>query len=510
MDNSGIAIIYKKKNRAKLDTSHVLFDVIREHFSFHNDEATFSSSGNIPKRVYVIGKNGEFETGNLLEIKNYIIKEHQIDVNISQRVKDDLIRTIQADIKTVPELDNPDTFLKERDYQPLSIKKALKLGRGVFDIGTGGGKTYIMATLLESIYAIDPDFKCMLVVPNISLKNQTYSDFKAYKCSFTYDKWDSSGIDESCNVYIVNTGFLQKDREGEVEKTINGKIKAVKRKISKYQDIKHIIKDIKILIYDEVHLFHNKKSNKSSTLLRRIDYDHLFGFTGSLNTKTFSKYKIVGFFGPVIFNKTTKELRDEGYLAEAEIKMMKFHHQNPHEIYTFEKGQDKLKNYTSECNHVFESEFRNRKIEKLVGKLNGNVLILVERIRQGELLQEICESIPNRTVYFINGDMSVDERDRIKQELEDNDDIICIAMSKIFHIGISINNIPYLIFSYLGKAWAKTVQSVGRGLRLHENKDKLVIFDLYDNLIYSEDHANQRMELYYEQQIEFKEHDIYE
>ena len=45
----------------------------------------------------------------------------------------------------------------------------------------------------------------------------------------------------------------------------------------------------------------------------------------------------------------------------------------------------------------------------------------------------------------------------------------------------------------------KLIQSIGRGVRLHENKNKLFIFDIADNLLYGAKHLRRRKEIYEEE-----------
>ena len=42
--------------------------------------------------------------------------------------------------------------LKLRDYQHDIVKQALSFGRGIIKVGTGGGKTLTIASILSSIY----------------------------------------------------------------------------------------------------------------------------------------------------------------------------------------------------------------------------------------------------------------------------------------------------------------------------------------------------------------------
>ena len=87
--------------------------------------------------------------------------------------------------------------------------------------------------------------------------------------------------------------------------------------------------------------------------------------------------------------------------------------------------------------------------------------------------------------------------------MEEEDNVIVVAISKIFSTGINIKNIHYIVFGSGGKAKIKTVQSIGRGLRLHKNKSKLIIFDIADNLRYGQRHVEQRLALYDAEQIKY-------
>jgi superfamily II DNA or RNA helicase len=96
----------------------------------------------------------------------------------------------------------------------------------------------------------------------------------------------------------------------------------------------------------------------------------------------------------------------------------------------------------------------------------------------------------------------MDDREQVKDLMEQHNDMIVIAMSKIFSTGISINNIHMILFAAGGKSFVRVVQSIGRGLRLHETKNKLIIIDVQDNLKYSSNHAAVRTQIYKSEKID--------
>lgn len=115
-------------------------------------------------------------------------------------------------------------------------------------------------------------------------------------------------------------------------------------------------------------------------------------------------------------------------------------------------------------------------------------------------LKEICN---NKQIYFIRGEVEITERERIRSLIENRTDVVVVAISKIFSTGINIKNLHYIIFACGGKAKIKIVQSIGRGLRLHKDKDKLIIFDIADDLKYSDIHMHKRITLYEKEKINY-------
>ncbi len=80
--------------------------------------------------------------------------------------------------------------------------------------------------------------------------------------------------------------------------------------------------------------------------------------------------------------------------------------------------------------------------------------------------------------------------------MEHKQNIVCIAISKIFSTGINIKNLHYIVFGGGGKAKVKIIQSIGRGLRLHKDKKGVIIIDIADMLYYGQQHYRKRLKLY--------------
>jgi len=452
-------------------------DLIREHFSYENQGAVFARRRGawfVPARSYIIKPTGKYDVGMTMDIVKYIKKElPSEEINYS----DELLSIIK------PTLDNEkaELSLQLRDYQNEIVNDCLKFGRGVVVLATAGGKTLTIANLLERIYKKvnnKSTWKVLVIVPDLGLVNQTYADFENYKVSFTHGKWTgSSPVNLEDNVVISNIGILQSSKSDT-----------------------DWINYVDLLIIDECHKL--RKGNKVNKIIKRINTKNKFGFTGTLPDNDADLWNIFGQIGPVIYQKDSYELRLEKYVSNAIIQIVKLHYKVKPQY--SQQISDPGERYRQEFEFLFTNKFRNDTIEKLSTGVNNNTLILVDYIRHGEELLSQLSQNKTKQVYFIQGDVEVEERDKVKTLIENNNNVICIAISKIFSTGISINNLHYIIFASGGKAKIKILQSIGRGLRLHKDKSKLVIFDIADQLRYGIQHSEKRAELYKKENFNVK------
>jgi superfamily II DNA or RNA helicase len=94
--------------------------------------------------------------------------------------------------------------------------------------------------------------------------------------------------------------------------------------------------------------------------------------------------------------------------------------------------------------------------------------------------------------------------------MEYKNNVVSVAISKIFSTGVNIKNLHYIVFAGGGKSKIKTLQSIGRGLRLHESKNTLYILDIADQLHYGMQHQFKRIEFYNQEKISTQMLKLYE
>ena len=452
-------------------TDKDLFDQIRENFSVENTAARFARrySRFAPRRKYVITPTGNCELGLYWSIRQYLIKNQiKIDIEVSPT----LTKAIKVGLDK--EMVNDFKFTL-RDYQEEVIKKAIKLGTGTCVLGTGAGKTFTTAALIENFFRASGDrdtFKCLMLVPDLGLVTQTYEEFLNSGTTYKLTKWTGqTKPDFTANVIIANIGIIQ----------------------SRFED-NEWLRHIDLLIVDECHKI--TAGNKISKIVQQIRTPNKFGFTGTLPEDDLNKWSIIGKLGPVIYEKSSYELRIEDHLANVVIKVLNISY-SPAPHFSGPSG------YRDELEYIYESDKRNSLLQKLVGKLNNNTLILVNHIAHGETLEEYFSKLTNKKVYFIRGSVDVEEREKIKKIMERETNVVCVAISAIFSTGVNVKNIHNIIFAAGGKSFIRTVQSIGRGLRKHDAKDKLVIFDICDQLKYGQAHCDKRKTIYDKEKIKY-------
>jgi superfamily II DNA or RNA helicase len=457
---------------------------IKERFSVKNPGARFNRySRFMPQRIYAITPQGYCGVGLVPEIVKFL-NSQTIPFEIAMNAELEAVFKQMQFHSNVKQLQSD---YQLRDYQEEAVNKALSTGYGVIELATGGGKTLIIANLVYTVTQLMGKSKrVLIIVPDIGLVEQTYKDFVSYNFPIeTVTKWSGNNeIDTKAQVIIANMGILQSEKS----------------------DLTWF-KEVGMLIVDECHKL--RRGNKVNKLIDKIPTLRRFGFTGTLPESDIDTWNINNFIGPVIFKRTTTNLRDAAggeYIANAQALAIHLEYGAKPDYTAVAASQ----RYLTELDFIHNNQFRYVVIKNIVNKLKNNCLILVDHIVHGDNMFKELSTLQGKQVYFIQGSVEVEERRKIQQLMETSNDVVCIAISKIFSTGISIKNIHYIMFAAGGKSKIKTLQSIGRGLRVHENKNILTIIDLVDELIYGGKHFDKRKEFYALEKIQISNKTITE
>ena len=358
-----------------------------------------------------------------------------------------------------------------RDYQVDIINKFLENTQCLQEIATGAGKTLITAVLSHKC---EPYGRTIVIVPNKDLVVQTEKDYK------------NLGMD---------VGVLYGDRK-EYDKTHTictwQSLAVLEKKSKKYEadfPIDEFLEDVACIMVDEVH---KAKADVLRNLLSGV-FAHVpvrWGLTGTIPKDEHEAVGCTCSLGPVVGQMSSKELQDKGVLADLDINILQL-----------QDGMIQFSNYAQELKWLVTDENRLKEISEIVkaAAVNGNTLVLIDRIATGERLAEL-----NPEWVFVSGSMKQQDRQEEYDEISETDNKVIVATYGVAAVGINIPRIFNLVMLEPGKSFVRVVQSIGRGIRKASDKDYLNVLDITSNLKYSKRHLTKRKQFYKEQGFRFQ------
>jgi superfamily II DNA or RNA helicase len=421
--------------------------------------------------------NGRIYVGLLPYIKEYCSK-NSIEYIMEEGVENDR-NVIRESVRDFAESLRPKSRNKPiqfRDYQIDSIWHAIRTNRCLLLSPTASGKSLVIYTLVRYYHLMN--LKTLILVPTTSLVEQMYSDFIDYG-------WEDKYL------HRVYAGHDKGSKKPVVISTWQSIYKLHRPYFAQYGCI----------IGDEAHLF--KAKSLTDIMAKSGDVKYRFGLTGTLDGTQTHRLVLEGLFGQVKKIISTKELIDRGTLAKLEIDCIVLKH-------TEEEAQRvRYYTYAEEINYLVSHPKRNKFIEKLCKSIKGNTLLLFQLVeKHGVLLYNELKTL-DRKVFFVYGGTTTETREKIRAITEKETDAIIVASYGTFSTGINIRAINNIVFASPSKSRVRVLQSIGRGLRQSDNKDRVKLFDVSDNISYKSRpnftfrHFKQRLNIYKEEQFKY-------
>lgn len=377
-----------------------------------------------------------------------------------------------------------------RDYQATAINHAVKHRRALLVSPTGSGKSLILYSIARYYKK-----KTLIIVPTISLVSQMISDFREYS------KEDPSfDVDKMCHPIFAGQDKVSK------------KPIIVSTWQSIYKMPKEFFKDFEVVMGDEVHQY--KATSMKGIMEKLVSCPYRFGTTGTLDGLQTNKLVLEGLFGPALKVTTTKILMDKKQLAELNIQCLVLK-------YSEETTKaNKILNYQDEIKFLVLNKKRNIFIRNLAISMKANTLVLFQFVEShGKVLHELivkklAQADPTRKVFFVSGETEGDVRENIRKLTEKEKNAIIVASSGVFSTGVNIRNLENIIFASPTKSRIKTLQSIGRALRIGDNSDKATLYDLVDDMTHKQHknfaikHFLERVKIYDGEKFKYKLHQI--
>ena len=417
--------------------------------------------------------------GLLVELLNFVkLRGYEIDVDQSlytrRQVSDEKIDTY---IKWL------DLKFEPRDYQYEAFKHCIENKRAVMLSPTASGKSLIIYMLTR--FFVDQGKEVLIIVPTVSLVNQMVSDFYDYNKKRELDIHSiMAGVDKDIMKPITVTTWQ-----------------------SIYKMPKTWFSRFDCVIGDECHQF---KSKSLTGIMEKLDQTaNRFCFTGTLDGSQTNEMVLKGLFGPVNKVTTTKHLIDKGQLSQLKIKSLLLKYpQN-------EREQIKRKSYHEEIEYLVQHERRNKFIVNLVKSLKGNTLVLFRYVdKHGKPLYNNISQAVDTDVFFVAGETDATDRESIRHIVDNHTNGIIVASVGTFSTGVNIRNIHNIVFCSPTKSRITNLQSIGRGLRLGDNKQVCTVYDIADELTigsyqnHTLKHFKERVKIYDSEHLQYKTYEV--
>ena len=475
-------LIISKKNEVHLQIEsemHVYYE-LADYFTFEVPGAKFMPTY---KNKYWDGKirlfniqNNQIYVGLLDKIVQFC-KDHEYTYDFKESKYYGLPFEVNPTISKegVKDYVTSISKYKPRDYQVDGIYDALKHNRKLLISPTASGKSLMIYGIVR--YFVERNQNTLIVVPTTSLVEQMYKDFADYG-------WD---VGSYCHKIYAGK---ERDTDAQVIITTWQSIYKLPRKY---------FERFSVVIGDEAHQFKSKSLVSIMTKLGNAKYR--YGFTGTLDGTQTHKWVLEGLFGPSYKIIKTDELMKKGHVATLDINVLLLKHP-PNKFETFE----------DEIQYIIGHDRRNNFIRNLALDLKGNTLILFARVEgHGEPLYNLINtnSIIDRHVFFVHGGVATEDRERVREITESENNAIIVASYGTFSTGINIKNLHNIIFASPSKSRIRNLQSIGRVLRKGSNKSKATLYDIADDISYKSrrnytlNHLIERIKVYNEENFNY-------
>lgn len=358
-----------------------------------------------------------------------------------------------------------ETGLMLRDKQVIAINKAKDERKGMLDLATNAGKTFICLALSK---ILDPYIKTVIVVPSENLAKQTYKDYQNSKlnCLLLHKNIKPDKREEAIHSHrhiIVTTKLFQ----------------------NTYQ---YFNDDTYGFFIDEAHKFGEVLAG-----ILRFDMGNSpvrLGLTGSVPSDKFKRHMTFCHLGgDILMRVTQKELIDAEHASTIDIKMHITEHKEIEEIFAelIRKGHF---DWSLEQDYLLNNQERIERIGDFIKLLEPKNTLILCHPQLGSKLSEYL-GIP-----LIHDKTKPEQRLEWLDGFNTKEDHNQLASFDTTGTGLSYNRIFRLINIDIGKDETKILQGIGRVMRLDGELDHADIIDISANTMYSKKHRKERIKIY--------------
>ncbi len=390
-----------------------------------------------------------------------------------------------------------DSDIEPRDYQIEAAWKIVKFRYSVSEIATSSGKTLISFMIFAFLKSQGYIRKFLMIVPSTNLVIQGTEDFEDY------------GVDK-IGSKIQQIGGGSKMREG--CDVVIGTFQSLVKKDKEY------FEEFDAVFIDEAH--HTNSTSIKKIMSNCMHTGWRFGLTGTLTKRGSADHlTIQQYLGPVLVEISPDFLFRNNYATPVAIKIVILDWLSPEykdKLAELKSSSEKMEGndlYNLERKLVISNKARLNYIVDFINKTSKNSLVLFQSVKDEygrNIWNGIRETNATKEAFYVDGDTNEQLREEYKSRMETGENKVLIATYGTFSTGISINNLHniFLVESYKSEVLIK--QSLGRGMRKMEGKEKVNIIDFVDDFStvgyknYLMKHSEARIAIYKNENFDYK------
>ena len=390
-----------------------------------------------------------------------------------------------------------DSDIEPREYQIEAAWKIVKFRYSVSEIATSSGKTLISFMIFAFLKSQGYIRKFLMIVPSTNLVIQGTEDFEDY------------GIDK-IGSKIQQIGGGSKMREG--CDVVIGTFQSLVKKDREY------FEEFDAVFIDEAH--HTNSTSIKKIMANCMHTGWRFGLTGTLTKRGSADHlTIQQYLGPVLVEISPDFLFRNNYATPVAIKIVILDWLSAEykdKMAELKSSSEKMEGndlYNLERKLVISNKARLNYIVDFINKTSKNSLVLFQSVKDEygrNIWNGIRETNSSKEAFYVDGDTNEQLREEYKSRMETGENKVLIATYGTFSTGISINNLHniFLVESYKSEVLIK--QSLGRGMRKMEGKERVNIIDFVDDFStvgyknYLMKHSEARIAIYKNENFDYK------
>lgn len=375
------------------------------------------------------------------------------------------------------------------DYQLSGARLLIEQKRHIGLAATSSGKSLIIYIILR--WFAFKNIKAMLIVPDVGLVEQMFSDLKDYwerkelELLAELNQCYTDEMKATCNKWLDAIKLTRKMHNFENFEDVVCMIYAGKDKftnhiirISTWQSIFTLgsdgyFNDVDALVFDECH---RTKSESYTSISNYCNAEYKIGMSGTMNPTLLDQLILEGTIGPATQIITPKQLIERGLATATKVQpiLLQYDAATVKAVQAMKWPEESKFFRLHEAKIAFLVQFAKKMTS------TGNGIVLAKNIdTQKAYLEELKKLHPN--TMAIMQEVKPEQRESIRKSVDSYTDLALVCSAAIMTTGINIKSLRWAILAQFTKAEIATIQTLGRLLRLYDGKDDAIIFDIVDD-----------------------------